>query len=97
MLSMFIDKVSIPDSLDERVLQRKESSKLKARKFHDMIQEKEDERQRQLLFEEEEVGPARDADGSWSGAGRPLLDGGNSGGAAGEVRKAISFCILMCM
>ena len=39
MMSIFIDKVSVPDELDKRMLQRKKNNKVKARKFSERMEE----------------------------------------------------------
>ena len=80
-MSILIDKISVPDELDERVLQRKENTKVKARKFSERMDAKDDEHQKRLIFEECELMPPRDADGSWSGAG-PSVRGGDEGSSS---------------
>jgi len=69
MMTLLIAKVDIPDILDEHLLERKESAQSRAKNFHGRMQEKEDASRRDLIFEEQEVVPPRDADGSWSGRG----------------------------
>ena len=101
MMSIFIDKVSIPDDLDERMLQRKENTKLKARKFCERMEQKHDERRKTLIFEEQELVPPRDGDGSWSGPGPSVREGDGGGGGDGsisEVRVSICFHLKsMCV
>ena len=88
MISIFIDKESVPDELDERMLQRKENTKVKARKFSERMEEKDVERQKRLIFEERELIPQRDADESWSGAG-PSVGRGDEG-SSGKVSLYVS-------